>query len=298
MDPADIPPPDSPELLQSPDAAAVPSAAAAGPSASPIISIVAQDPPDAFLAQVRRFATAVISFIINCFAPEPVRQGWVFLFSTAYNKITTSTAEHRYGFLAIVVLVALAEWQQPGFMWRPQYILNAVTGFMCALFLAFGVVVMLDCIEMARWPWEQDGWVWPWQAWLWQRTAYDFGASTSTQTDSFMSPLPPATSATKASPPAPTFGSPTAQTTSSTPAKNATTFDFSMPPPASVKQTMVIPPTPQLPGGLCPVHLPPATPAQIHRSGILGESPMPPKFDHFSGNGFSKHNEKLKAVAE
>jgi hypothetical protein len=298
MDLSDIPLPDSLEVPRSPDAAAVPSAVAAGLSASPAISVVAQDPPDTFLAQLRRFATATISFVINCFAPAPVREGWVFLFSTAYNKITTSTAEYRFGFLAIAVLVALAESQQPGFISRPQYISNAVIGFICALCLAFGVVAMLDYIETARWPWEQDGWVWPWQVWLWQRTAYDLGASTTTQTDGLMSPLPPATSATKASPPALTFGSPTAQTTSSTPAENAITFDFSMPPPATVKQTMIIPPTPQLPRGLRPIHLPPATPAQVHKSGILGESPMPPKFEHFSGSGLSKHNEKLEAVAE
>jgi hypothetical protein len=298
MGPVNIPLPESPELPQSPDAAAVPSTAVAKLSASPTISVVAQDPPDAFLIQLGRVATTAISFVINCFAPKPVRQGWVFLFSIAYNKITTSTAEYRYGFLAVAILVALAEWQQPGFIWRPEYISNAAIGFMCALCLAFGVVTMLDYIETARWPWEENGWVWPWQAWLWRQSAYDLGASTNTQADGFTSPLPPATPATKPSPPAPTFGSPVAQPTSSKPAKNATALNFSMPPPATVKQTMIIPPTSQLPGGLRPVHLPPPIPAQVHRSGILGESPMPPKFKHFSGTGFSKHSEKLRVVSE
>lgn len=59
------------------------------------------------------------------------------------------------------------------------------------------------------------------------------------------------------------------------------------------EQDVVIPPTPLLPGGLRPaVDLQPpinASPAQIHRSGLLGESPMPTnKFKHFSGNGFHK----------
>jgi hypothetical protein len=282
MDPADIPLPKSPEEPE-------PSAPAAGLAASPTDSVGAQEPPSAFLVQLCRFVTAVF----NLFAPA-----LMFLFAAAYNKITTYPVEYRYSFLAISILVALTEWQQPGSISRPQYLSNAAVGFVCALSLAFGVVVMLDYIETARWPWEEDGWVWPWQTWLWRQTAYDLGASTNTQVDGFASPLPPATPATKPSPPTPTFGSPTAQTMSNTPANNSTAFNFSMPPPAIIKQTMIIPPIPQLPGGLRPVHLPPPTPAQVHRSGVLGESPMPPKFKHFSGDGFNKRQEKLKAVAE
>jgi hypothetical protein len=51
--------------------------------------------------------------------------------------------------------------------------------------------------------------------------------------------------------------------------------------PLVVQQEIVIPPTPFLPRGLRPVNrlLP-----SVHHSGLLGESPMPGRFKHLSGN--------------
>lgn len=59
-------------------------------------------------------------------------------------------------------------------------------------------------------------------------------------------------------------------------------------------QPFIIPPTPFLPRGLRPIHLPPPTPAQIHQSGLLGESPQAPRFKHFSGDGFARTNDMMR----
>ncbi|KAF1919391.1 hypothetical protein BDU57DRAFT_421678, partial [Ampelomyces quisqualis] len=249
-------------------------------AASTIVPAAAQDAPAAFLALCRRFVIG----IINVFVPAPVRHDWISIFTTIYNKIAAYPAKYRYGFLALIASIALAEWQQPGCMPRPRYLSNAIFGFLCATLLIFGVLATADFIETQKWPWQEDGWVWPWQAWLWQSTAYDLGASTNTWAPDLKSP-PPATSpfAFQSSPPVMPSSSMNPSTQSSdTPVNKATRFEFSMPPPPTIsKQSILIPPTPQLPGGLRPIDLPLPTPAQIHRSGILGASPVAPKFKHF-----------------
>jgi hypothetical protein len=292
MDPANIPLPDSPESLESSDASAVPSATVATLVTSSTVPSGVEDSLTTFLTQLRCLATSVT----DIFVPKPVRQDWVYIFTTISNKITTYPTKYRYSVLALAALLALAEWQQPGFISRPRNFFNAIVGSMCAMLLATSWLALLDYIETATWPWEQDGWVWPWQAWLWQDSVYgiDLGASTSTRPDGPASPVSPAT------PLGLTFSSlPTSSISANNP---GTTFNFPMPPPPTptVKQhTMLIPPTPQLPGGLRPIYLPPPTPAQIHHSGILGESPMPPtRFRHFSGTGFARKTEELRAVAK
>lgn len=52
---------------------------------------------------------------------------------------------------------------------------------------------------------------------------------------------------------------------------------------------LIIPPTPFLPRGLRPVHLPPPV---IHHSGLLGESPMLNRFKQFSGNSKMQSNKE------
>jgi hypothetical protein len=58
----------------------------------------------------------------------------------------------------------------------------------------------------------------------------------------------------------------------------------------------IIPPTPFLPGGLRPNHL--LLPQPVHHSGLLGESPAPIKFKHFSGNGFRGLGNDIKEERE
>jgi hypothetical protein len=291
MDLVDTQLPKSPE---SPNAIAVPSATAAVLAASSTIPVNTQDSRNAFLVQVRHLATGVT----DIFVPAPVRQDWVLLFTTFYNKVSRYPAKYRYSFLSVVILIALAEWQDSGYVPCPQYLSNAIIGFVCATLLAFGWLAMLEYIETRKWPWEEDGWVWPWQAWLWQETVYDLGTSTSTRADCFTSPLRSATPTIEPSPPEPTFSSPATQTMSNTPTEKVATFDFSIPPPATFKQSIIIPPTPQLSGGLRSIYLPLPTPVQIHKPGILGESPMPPRFKYLSDDSFTKNNEELRTITE
>lgn len=281
MDPTDIP------LPESPNADDASPAAIGAPAASPTAPAAAQDAPATFLTLCRRFIIA----IIDIFVPAPVRQNWILIFTAAYTKIAAHPAKYRYGFLALIASIAFAEWQQPGYVPRPWSLSNAIFGFLCATLLIFGVLATADFIETQKWPWQEDGWVWPWQAWLWQGNAYDPGASTNTWVPDLMSP-PPASSpfAFGSSPPVMPYSSTTPSTRSSnTPIRKATRFDFSMPPPLTVSSpSIVIPPTPKLPGGLRPFDFPPPTPAQIHKSGILGESPMGRKFEYFTGDYFKK----------
>lgn len=275
MEPEDIP------LPETTDASGVPSAPVAVLAAS---STAPAAEPKPFLIHLRHF----FGLVINTFFPPPVRQVWTFLYTTVHNYVVTYPAIYRYGFLAAAVLVGLAEWQQSGSIPRPQHLTNAIIGFLCATLLVLGVLALAEFVETNRWPWEEEDWIWPWEKWLWGGTVGDFGASVRT----LESPVPPTTPFIPRTSPSRSTAASIAQ--SNTPIINTNTFDISMPPPTVFKRPIIIPPTPQLPGGMRP----PPTPAQIHKSGIIGESPMPQKFRHFSSNGFVERYNKLQAVSD
>jgi hypothetical protein len=263
-----------------------PSATAAVLAASSTIPRTTQLQPNGLLVQLRRIIAALADTIV----PTPVRQGWHFVFAAFSSKYPT---KYRYSAPIVAVLVAVAEWQQPGFLPHTDKLTNAIVGFLCATLIVVGILVLQDYTENNRWPWAEEGWVWPWEAWLWSETAYDLGASTNTSAESDNSPLLPATPII-----ASTFASLTPNTPGSTPASSAQRDSLAMPPPTAFKQPFIIPPTPQLPRGLRPIHLSPPTPAQFHHSGLLGESPMPHKLVHFSGDYFHRNAQKLRAVSE
>jgi hypothetical protein len=105
--------------------------------------------------------------------------------------------------------------------------------------------------ETHTWPWEDDGWVWPWQAVLWGNTIYGDGEEFGESVTAY-------------------FHRPDINAEDG----NAIAEPFAGDDP-------IIPPTPFLPGGLRPVQLE----RPQHHSGLLGESPAPIKFKHFSGDG-------------
>jgi hypothetical protein len=268
MHPVSIPRPETPNMSDAP------LATAAVPPPSSVIPAPTQKYPNVILIYLRRLTTTVA----DVFIPEPVRQGWVFLFYIICNKIATYPATHRYGSILLILLAALAEYEQPGFIPPPRHIFNALISFTCVSAVIVAALAVLDLFETNEWPWEQEGWVWPWQVWLWNNTIYEFSTSTSTCADESSFYI------------------------SSCAAENRTNGNdyATMTPPsqATFKQPFIIPPTPQLPGGLRPASLPSPTPEQVHKSGIIGESPMPDKFRHFPSYGSARKGEKLGVVAE
>jgi hypothetical protein len=275
MEPEDIPLPETPDIRDAPSATA---AVLAASSTVPVAERAA------FLTRVRHFFVK----LIDTFFPPIVRQGWTFLYTTVNNKIVIYPAIYRYGFLAVTILVALAEWQQPGSIPRPQQLTNAIIGLTCATMLVMGILTLTAFIETNKWPWEEEGWVWPWEKWLWGRTVGDFAASAR----SLESPVPPTTPFVPSTTPS---GSPPSRFARiNTPITKFFNANISMPPPTAFKRPIIIPPTPQLPGGMRP----PPTPARIHKSGIIGESPMPMKFKHFAVNGFRERYDRLQAVSD
>lgn len=125
-------------------------------------------------------------------------------------------------------------------------------GFLGAFALIFPAYALMEYADSHIWPWNGEGWVWPWEAILWSSTVYN----DETPGDSVA--IYKYTNITAS----PTIGSTT-------------------PAVSPARPDIIIPPMPLLPRGLRPVHLPPLL---THHSGILGESPMPIKFKHFSGN--------------
>jgi hypothetical protein len=110
----------------------------------------------------------------------------------------------------------------------------------------------MEYVENHTWPWDDEGFVWPWEAILWSGTMYSdetLGESVAVHNDMSITASPIVSSTTPADSPA--------------------------------RADIIIPPTPLLPRGLRPFHLPPPP---THCSGILGESPMPINFKHFSGH--------------
>jgi hypothetical protein len=217
----------------------------------------------------------------------PVRQGWLYLYTNLLNKFAACPPIYRYGSFALGISIGLAEWQQPGSIPRPQQLTNAVIGFLCATILVLGVLALNEYGETNKWPWKNEGWIWPWEKWLWQDTVYDLGASTRTTADGLVSPPSART-------PHMVKNSPTIVVPPDTTTPIVETN--SMPPPAAFKRPIIIPPTPQLPVGMRPYPTPAA--AQIHRSGIIGESPAPAKMRHSTGNAFAERYARLQAVSD
>ncbi|KAH7392214.1 hypothetical protein DE146DRAFT_766376 [Phaeosphaeria sp. MPI-PUGE-AT-0046c] len=298
MDPVDVP------LPGSPVAQAVPNATIAGSTTPFSHPVFGQSPRGSFFTGCGRVATAIFDLLV----PAPVQQGWMIFLAFVHNEFMACSAPYRCGFFALIISIVVAEWQLPGCcLPRPLHVINAIIGFSCATLFVLGLFATSDFLETHKWPWQENGWVWPWQAWLWEGTVYDLGASTSTRADESSSPMavtiPSYTFLGR-----PRSKSDTSTTTSTidtsrnssnhTPLSKPRGFDFSMPPPTAFKRPIIIPPTPQLPGGLRPANLLPPTPTEIHKSGILGESPMPLKFKHFSEDGFEKRKADLQAIAQ
>jgi hypothetical protein len=298
MDPASIPLSDTPNASDAttPQAESRPYTTDAVLSASSIVQTAGVERPSTLLAQLRPFATATATIVV----PPPVRKEWRNVYLYLRDKINVYPPQYRYGALLVFLLALGAEWEQPGCFPRPRSLTNALVSTLCAGLLIVGIVILQDFTETNKWPWQEEGWVWPWEALLWSQTVYDFGASTYTSPDGFMSPLPSAASPVADTPTQlPNFDSQASKSKGGTPMSNIAGSNTSMPPPATIKQPIIIPPTPQLPRGLRPIHLPPPTPADIHKSGLLGESPRaPPQFKHFSGDFFHRNAQKLEAIRE
>jgi hypothetical protein len=219
---------------------------------------------------LRRSATAVA----DIFVPTPVRQHWIILYTTIHTTISAYPAQFRYGFLAVTLLAALTELSQPGYLPRPKELSNVIIGLACTTLVTHCALALCDFLDNDKWPWQEDGWVWPWQAWLWKNTAYDPGASTSTHADEPNSPLQRASPALAHSP---STRAAATQTRNVIPIDDKSgRFTFSMPAPVGLRRL-------DIPS------------RQTHKSGILGESPMPPKFKYFDGEVLKY--DKFKASA-
>lgn len=121
---------------------------------------------------------------------------------------------------------------------------------------------------------------------------YDFGASVATTSAEDITPHAALRKPFTPTPP-PRLDNPRPMT-------HNPSMDSPQPPPVSTNhpETFIIPPTPFLPSGLRPISLPPPSPPREHHSGLLGASPVPPHFKHFSGEGFNKNHRDLKAMDE
>lgn len=146
--------------------------------------------------------------------------------------------------------------------------------------LIFAAFALMEYTETHTWPWEDEGFVWPWQALLWSGTAYvdeTMGESVAAyRNTNMMAPSIRVGEAEEAA-----NHKETASFNYSTSTMTASTIGSTTPAGSPARPDIVIPPTPLLLGGLRPIHLPPPP---VHHSGLLGESPMPIKFKHFSGH--------------
>ncbi|KAH7064293.1 hypothetical protein BKA63DRAFT_572209 [Paraphoma chrysanthemicola] len=306
MDPANVPLPDTlrADDVITPDAVESPSATESLLAASS--TLPALNLNNSFLAPIYRCVNATAEAIV----PGPVRQGWHILFTTARDKYIASPASYRYGGPICAFLAALAEYQQPGFLPRPDTTSNAIIGLLCAIALVLGILALQEYVETKKWPWQDEGWVWPWEAWLWGETVYDLGASTTTDVNGVVSPARRAETFSLGTPlrepssytpeGSPNYSSLFTAVRHNTTPWSRTNDNISMPPPNASKQPIIIPPTPQLPLGMRPIYISPPTPAQIHHSGLLGESPGPRALKNFngSGNAFFERAKRLREVDE
>jgi hypothetical protein len=131
MDSADAPLQNTPVLSRE----IAPSATAAILAASSTIPATTHLQPNGPLVHLRRIIAALTDTII----PAPVRQGWQSLFATFLSKYP---AKYRYSALIIAILVAVAEWQQPGFLPRTDKVTNAIVGFLCSTLIVVGILLL------------------------------------------------------------------------------------------------------------------------------------------------------------
>ncbi|EUC48121.1 hypothetical protein COCMIDRAFT_57578, partial [Bipolaris oryzae ATCC 44560] len=180
---------------------------------------------------------------VDFFLPAPIR--------SEYRVISTTLANKYYSCLCLflVLVFAIAEFEQPGWFPRPEELSSAVIGFLGVGTIISLVVALSEYVETHTWPWEDDGFVWPWEALLWRGTIYnDEALDDSVAAHS---------------------GSYGVQVSRQVGTKKS---DCSEHEQASKRPDMIIPPTNFLPGGLRQKHL---SPPITHPSGLLGESPTP-----------------------
>tara|TARA_R110002003_G_scaffold2853_5_gene24664 strand:+ start:5641 stop:6705 length:1065 start_codon:yes stop_codon:yes gene_type:complete len=294
MDPANVPLPDTPKANETADSNAIKSPSATVSVLAASSAVPALEHHSSLLAPLYGLTNTAV----NTVAPGSVRQGWHALFTAARERYITYPASYRYGCPALAFLIALAEYEQPGFFPRPEILSNAIVGLFCAMALVAGIITLQEYVETSKWPWQEEGWVWPWEAWLWGETVYDLGASMTTDVSGVTSPAGQAATGTPNY--EPDLYWPATVIHHQTPPISIGNDNISMPSPAAFKQPIIIPPIPQLPPGMRTTYLPPPTPAQIHKSGLMGESPRPPTFKIFggSGNAFYDRAQKLREVAE
>lgn len=223
------------------------------------------------LAALRLFATVVRNSAI----PTPSHQNWVDIFIRMYS------VTRRYILLVLFLGILAGEYEQPGFLPKTDRLSNAILGFSCAIGLILLVVVLQDFSETKKWPWQERGWV----SRLWSSTLHDIDG---------------------------TIASLFQYTTRHDIAQN---LDLNpIPNKLGVGDTHFVMPTNALLGSantnLCSSGPPflrflnpvgpdctsPIKADPLHKSGLLGDSPIPQKFKHFNGDSFHSYQQLLDSV--
>ncbi|USP77777.1 hypothetical protein yc1106_05051 [Curvularia clavata] len=193
-----------------------------------------------------------------------------------YLLILSKLSKNRFTciLLGVLLIVSVAEYEQPGWFPRPDQLSSAVIGFLGACTFILAAFAVFEYEETHSWPWEDEGFVWPWEALLWSSTVYDdetFGESTLGCTYPHDVPTSLALQARLD------------KAVGDHGRASRIASDGIIPssiPGTSQKQDIVIPPTPFLLHQIGPAHL--SSPIK-HRSGLLGPSPMPARFQSTNG---------------
>ncbi|KAE8849660.1 hypothetical protein PTNB73_01329 [Pyrenophora teres f. teres] len=223
---------------------------------------------EALLHLVQRIITPVM----ESFIPATGRQD--------YKKIFDSIKSSDYIYIApfVVGLFLIAEYQQPGFLPRPDETFVATVGFFYAGVIIVTTFALLEYEETHTWPWNDEGFIWPWEKWLWSCTVYNdesIGDSVASYKDDYLKSV--------------------TSLFEEEGEQKEVSVDFgrsgfegrddvqepvqsTTPDGSPARPDIIIPPTPCLPGGLRPTSL--ASPP-THSSGLLGESPAPIRFKNF-----------------
>jgi hypothetical protein len=204
----------------------------------------------------------------------------------------------------ILILLGLAaEYQQPGFLPRPTELSALLVGAPCAALLVCVGAALGEWVDAETWGdvwerevvryWGDDGESVVEGSPVTGGGPVELGGREYTPTFGF-DDVPQTSTTPTRSPPmqeseADTLTSTLANSLSSQTSPSPTPYtDTTSPLLAPSGLTTLLPPH---------LILPPPTPSQIHRSGLLGESPMPlaNRFssEHFSGEGFMRRNRVL-----
>jgi len=168
------------------------------------------------------------------------------LYSSLAALLTRTPWTHRATAAVLTTLFALAEYQHPGYLPTAHQLAVGATSLLSSAAAAAALLALDDWLEDAVWPWHQPGWVWPWERWLW---ACAVGSEDPSE-PSFLSQTTPCARAHAAG----------AQVRAA---------------PGAPDDALVIPPTPLLPRGMrSGMRVMADTPPVVHRSGLLGESPL------------------------